>query len=242
MSKKLFTVLAPLVAITAFVVMPAVAQAVPHNYKNNTIIGESEKPETNVISWGTLTLTPEPPVAPTTTCENAAGGVAGNPVGGGAGFGQTNKFASWNCVNAGCPAGKVKIGEAEFEKVFQVLSFTLPWPSELINEVGIRTNSTNVEVTLGCYAKGSHNAAEPGKPGYNEEIALAAPTVCVTTAEHQQKPLNVKGTNATNPSKVSFDANAGTLSCAGGAVSGKTSGTLKLQGYTASEVMTTKDP
>jgi hypothetical protein len=251
MSKKLFTGLAPLVAIAAFVVMPTVAQAAPHFFVNNTLSVEGTK--VPVVSWGKLTLQPEPPVALPTTCENIAGGYVENPSGGGAGIGATLRFATYNCVNAECPTGEVEIAGKKFEKEFEVVSNPnhFPWPSALEeNEPGvIRTNNTNVEVQLACMAHGfSRSAAGEGGTtgaGENEQFVLPTggnPTVtCETDATHKQTPKNEKGSNAgPNQSKVVFDAGAGALNCAGGAFEGKTKESLHVMGYKASELITTK--
>jgi hypothetical protein len=256
MSKKLFTGLAPFLAIAAFVAMPTAAQAAPHFFKGGALAAETEK--IPVVSWGKLTLSPNPAVAAITTCENIAGGFVENPTGGGAGIGQTSRFATYNCTNAECPAGEVEIAPGvKVEKEFEVVSNPnhLPWPSSLEEpEAGvIRTNSTNVEVKLACMAHGfSRNAAGEGNPslgtkgaGESEQFVLPSggpPTVtCVTDATHQQKPKNIKGSNGgPNQSKVEFDAGAGALNCAGGAFEGDTKETLKIMGYKNSELITTK--
>lgn len=256
MSKKLFTGLAPLVAIAAFVVMPAAAQAVPHYFKSNALAAEGEKIPT--VTWGKLTLAPNPPVAANTTCENISGGFVENPTGGGAGIGQTTRFATYNCTNAECPAGEVEIAPGvKVEKEFEVVSNPnhLPWPNVLEEpEAGvIRTNNTNVEVKLACMAHGfSRLAAGEGNAslgakgaGESEQFVLPAggpPTVtCVTDATHKQTPKNIKGTNSgPNQSKAEFDAGAGALNCAGGAFEGDTKETVKVMGYKNSELITTK--
>ena len=57
MSKKLLIGLAPVLATAAFVVMPAVAQALPHYYVDGTKAAEGKLfPD---LSWGTLTLATE---------------------------------------------------------------------------------------------------------------------------------------------------------------------------------------
>jgi len=255
MSKKLLIGLAPFVAIVAFVVMPAVSQAaVPHFYKNGTLASEGEK--IPVVSWGKLTLEPQPVgLAANTTCENLAGGYVENPTGGGAGVGATLRFATYNCTNTECPTGEVEIAGHKFEKEFEVVSNPedLPWPSLLTEEVEgvIRTESKDVNVQLACMAHGftRQEAGEGGSEnktgiGSNEQFVLPAggnPTAtCVTTATNKQEPQNEKGSSASNPSKVVFNAGAGELSCDGGAFTGKTKESLKIQGYKAEEVITTK--
>ena len=144
-----------LLALSALGASPA--HAAPHIFKNGVLATEGEK--IPVVSWGKLTLAPEPPVAAVTTCENVVGGFAENPVGGGAGIGQTTRFATYNCTNLECPAGEVEIAGKKFEKEFEVVSNPnhFPWPSVLEEpEAGlIRTNNTNVEVKLACMAHGS---------------------------------------------------------------------------------------
>ena len=253
MSKKLLTGLAPLVAIAAFVVMPAVAQAEPHFYKNNSLAAASEK--IPVFSWGKLTLEPEPQIAASTTCENIAGGYVENPSGGGAGIGATLRFATYNCTNAECPAGEIEIAGKKFEKEFEVVSVPqkFPWPSVLTEaEAGIiRTESKGVQVELACMAHGLTRAAagEGGSKGAgeNEQFVLPAggpPTVtCITDETHKQEPQNEKGPNSgPNQSKLVFNAGAGALNCAGGAFAGKTKESLHIMGYKASELITTKTP
>ncbi len=256
MSKKLLTGLAPLVAIAAFVAMPAVSQAAEgHFFKNGTLIPAGEK--IPIFSWGKLTLEPVPASkgAPT-TCENLAGGFVENPTGGTAGIGQTTRFATYNCTNAECPAGEVEIAPGlKVEKEFEVVSNPedLPWPSVLTEETEgiIKTESKGVNVQLACMAHGftraeagEGGAGNPTGVGSNEQFVLPAggnPTVtCVTNATNKQEPQNEKGSSPSAPSKVVFNASAGLLSCAGGAFEGKTKESLKLEGYKSEEVITTK--
>jgi hypothetical protein len=156
MSKKLFIRVVPLLAIAAFMLVPAGAQAAPHYYKNNpaSVQYAAGKP-VHVIAWGRLTLKPEPPVAAVTSCENASGGFVENPEGGGAGIGATERFATWDCSNEECPKGEVEIAPGvKVEKEFEVISMpqSFPWPSELLETTPIRSNNTEVEVELACVA------------------------------------------------------------------------------------------
>ncbi len=196
------------------------------------------------FEWGTLTYSPEPVLAPTTTCETVSGGYIENPAGGGGGIGQTTNFSAWNCTNAGCPPGNVTIEGTEYPKEFTVTSEALPWPNLLEDEEGItkiRTESTGVRQSFGCYAHGSHRAAQ-GSPGYSEQIPIAEATIFLTTNEWKQRPLIEPGRNATVTSKLAFDAKAGALLCACGAAIDKIAGKLKLMAYKESELITTRDP
>jgi hypothetical protein len=256
MSKKLFISLAPLLAITALAVVPASSGAAVRYYKNFPPTSEYTPGggHFHVIAWGKLTLSPEPAVAAVTTCENMASGYIENPATLTAnGIGATERFATWNCENKECPAGKVTIGGVEFEKEFEVVSppQSFPWPSEEIEETPtlFRTRTEPVTVELACMAhKLTRAEAGEGKGtgkegGENEQFVLpsgGAPTVtCVTVAgTHEQKPEDVNGSGS-NPAKLVFgggtgNAGAGSLSCAGGAFEGKTKESLKVMGYTNS--------
>ena len=255
MSKKLMMGFAPLLAVTAFVVMPALAQgAEPHFYKPGLVTRLPEGEKVRAIGWGRLTLSPEPPVAAVTTCENAAGGFLENPVGGGAGVGQTLRFATWNCSNLECPTGEVEIAGKKFEKEFEVVSppQSFPWPAVLeesaIPVAGtVRSNNSKVVVELGCVAhkftKSESEGKAPPASGENEQFPLAPFVTCVTDATHLQTPKAENGTNAgPNQSKSVFDEGGGKLSCAGGAFEGKTKESLKVMGYAKSELILTKAP
>src|ERR1700730_6460616 len=154
------------VAILALGALAAAsASAEPHVYKSGVIVPEGEK--IPILTWGTLTLTPEPAEAGApTSCENAAGGFGENPIGGGATVGQTQEFTSWNCTNAACPPGEqVGLGQREFV----VDAEQLPWSIKLIEEAGgIRTEATGVRVSLGCAIHGKYNGTpnEKSAPGF----------------------------------------------------------------------------
>jgi hypothetical protein len=255
-SKKLLAMLAPILAAAALA-MPAVAQAAsPHYYVNGSRLPEGER--VPVLEWGQLSFECEPCASKPVTCENAAGGFAENPAGAftlGAekpGIGQTTRFATWHCVDEECPPGEIEIEGHKYEKEFEVVSPPqfLPWPSELIGPVGhTKLNSTGVIYTLGCYAHTLTKAEkETGKatgPGENEPLALAQPVRCETVGTaHLQDPENVNGSNLGNlQSTLVFHQPAGSgVSCASGAVTGRTSGTLKTMAYEASGLIQVKTP
>jgi len=211
-----------------------------HYYKNGISLASllPEKEKVAVLSWGTLTLTSEPPsTAAVTTCENAAGGFAENPGGinGPAGKGQTSDFASWNCAQAECPTGaevEFPPGSKEFKKlefiVFpggtpsfpKVAKGSLPWPNVLTEPEAkkIRTESKEVTVVLGCVFQKSVEGAAPFGDGDADSPQFAAePTFCLTTPGNKQEPLDENGTQLGGPgtSKVSFDEKSGKLLCKG---------------------------
>jgi hypothetical protein len=250
MSKKLWMGLAPMLAALAMI--PAVAHATPHYYRNGVLIPAGE--QVPVLEWGTLVLSPEPPVGGT-SCNNLGGGYVENPVGGGAGIGATLRFDTYNCANAECPAGLVEVGGKLYEKEFEVVypPQDFPWPSVLLEpEAGVvRTNSTGFVMQLACMAHGfSRLAAGEGNPsegskaaGESEQFVLPSggpPTVtCVTDETHKREPHNEKGTNdGPNQSRLSFDSGAGLVSCAGGAFEGRTQDVLRIMGFKNSELIT----
>jgi hypothetical protein len=246
-SWKLLAILAPVLAATALA-MPAVVQASPHYYINGSSLPEGER--VPVLQWGQLTFEAEASTS-VLTCETVAGGFVENPTGGGPGNGQTTRFATW-CVDKECPPGEVEIEGHNYEKQFEVIAppQDLPWHNELIGPVGhTKLNSTGVIYTLGCYAHGLTKAEnETGKatgPGENEQFPLAQPVRCETVGTtHVQDPENINGSNQGNlQSRLVFNQPAGSgLSCAGGAVTARTTGTLKTMGYEASGLLTVRSP
>jgi hypothetical protein len=237
MSKKLLMGLAPLLAMVAFAVMPAVSQATPHFYKNGSKLAEGVK--VPVIAWGNLELTAEG--VPTTECQNAVGGYVENPKLGGAGVGATESFNAYNCKNAGCNAVgdfesvQARNGNGEHETSTTQGPFgngnQVKWPSVLTEAVTgeIRTDSSNVSVLVGC--------REP-----SGELVTGLDVECFTDATHEQTPLDSNGTGIGNhPSKTTFDEKSGGLNCSG-AFTGKTGKALKVMGYNEQEIIETKNP
>ena len=247
MSKKRLMGFAPMLA--ALAVMPSVAQAAPHYYKNGTLIPEGER--VPILEWGKLTVKPEPQVAANTACENITGGYVENPVGGGAGIGATLRFAAYNCISLECqPQYEVEIGGQKYNTEPELISppQSFPWPSVLEEAAGVVRNNIKGEVwEIACIAhKLSRAAAGEGGPtgaGEDEQFEVPAggpPTyTCVTDETHLQSPKAENGTNlGPNQTKVAFDAGAGGLSCAGGEFSGKVKESLHIMGFKNSELIT----
>jgi hypothetical protein len=126
MNKKLYIGLASLLAIAAFVVMPATSEAAcaapacPHIYKNGSIGSEGKK--VRYITWGTLKLNNT--TLGTVECHTAHEGYLENPVGGVAAKGQVQAFALYECVDETCT--KVLGGSAIRPK-----AENLPWVTEV---------------------------------------------------------------------------------------------------------------
>ncbi len=220
-----------------------VAAAPPHYYKDSFPSGGIENEKTPIISWGTLTFTPEAGHGTPTTCEDAAGGYVENPngpAGSDPGKGQTSTFTAYNCSNStSCPAGDVVLEGESYATEMTVDAETLPWSNELTEpELGkVRPEITGVRLTLQCIAHGSKvSASGPGE--HEPKIAMGTPSVCVTDPAHPEAPVLEKGVNlGPNVSKAVFDAHSGALSCEGGAFTAKTSGSLKIMGYKGNEII-----
>ncbi len=139
MKKKFFVGLVPLLSIAAFAVMPAVAQAVPHWYKQNKLIGSAP---VTVATSGNLTLTSPGSVI---KCKVNDSEEIWNPASGGPGQDLVTAFTLSKCKNktssAACPKGPI-----------EVLSAGLPWPSELIAGTPIRDEIKKVRLVVRCLA------------------------------------------------------------------------------------------
>lgn len=239
MSKKLF--LAPLLAVLAFVVAPAVAQAVPHYYVNGSKLAAGKKEA--VIGWGTITLSVNPPIKPVgnqLVCHNVAGGFIQN----GAleaepGTGATEAFSTYNCTTK----KQCKLEEpAETEIVLPLTAAaphvnSLPWPSHLIEEGEVIRNETEgVQVIVECI-----NEAK--------EVVEATPFISNQIGGSEcegQAPQTKTGTSALHPGFLEFNEGSKFLevplvfgSCE---IKGKTAGEVRTLGYKAQELINTKNP
>jgi hypothetical protein len=131
----------PLAVIVALVAVPAAAQAVPHWYKKNALLGPSH---VTVATNGTLTLSV---FFTTIKCKLADSEEIWNPAGGGAGEDLVTSFTLSGCKikvsSPICPKGPV-----------EVLSAGLGWPSHLVStpppESVIRDEIEKVRLVFKC--------------------------------------------------------------------------------------------
>jgi hypothetical protein len=159
-------------------VVPDAAQALPLNFSNGAKLKESnglfgEAGVKEVVGWGTISW--KPMGAPgSIICHNVIAGDVWNPVGGGAGKGETQASAVFDCETNRCAAGAV----ANF------VPEELPWLSELqLNGLAktntIRSHSEHVKMDLTCDGKSlSHfqGSYQPGAPaGENKGTSPAHP-------------------------------------------------------------------
>jgi hypothetical protein len=242
MRRKILISIAPVLAIAAFVIVPAAAQAlVPHYFANGAKLapveqsnavranGEGNLEEEGVsvaIAWGTIELKGEKGAAAggTIKCHNVASGIAYNPEPAAttAGRGNTENFAVYNCSGNVCKAGEVT----------NVAPESLPWPSELTG------------TTLATFrSKSGVTTAFPTSPVRVLVECNGTPTA---PFEGTNEPLlmtgALKGSSAKAPSETSFDAGSGELNLVsgfGGTVLGssKTIGNLKNLGYENQELI-----
>jgi len=237
MRRKLLVSLAPLVAVVAFVVVPAAAQAVgPHYYTSGTRLEEGKKQP--IISYGHLSLTAEGATIPT-ECENAVGGYIENPVGGGPGKQVTESFTSYNCHNTECeanPGGHIGVIFENENK--PGLRLQINWPAELTEaKLGtIRLQSSNVAVYVHCQFAYTAPTEKPGGgpfTGLEErntaEYNAGTKVTCTTKPPGLQQLKQVSGTSLSKPGESEFDAEVGKLEC--GLFKGVTAGKLAAEAF-----------
>jgi hypothetical protein len=145
MSKKLYAAFLPLLAVAAFAVMPAVAQAQPHWYSNGVRIAQN-KPVT-VTTKGTLDFSG---AGETFTCKVTDKGTVTNPTGGGAGVDSITEFVNKECVvePASCAVGETETLVAS--RGGSPLSATNEWPSTLLAGPPIRDEIREIELKVEC--------------------------------------------------------------------------------------------
>jgi hypothetical protein len=139
MQKKLLAGIAPMLALVAFAVVPAAAQAEPHWYKGKVALGSTPLA---VTTGGNLTLNA---LGATIKCKVNDVEEIWNPSAGGPGVDLMTAFNLSKCkvkvASPGCPKGPIT-----------VLAENLPWPSRLFTEppATIRDEIATVRLNVGC--------------------------------------------------------------------------------------------
>lgn len=139
MRRRLFAAGAPLLAIVALAAVPAAAQAEPHWYKKNVLVGSTP---VTAVTAGALVLKA---LGAEIKCKVLDKEEIWNPASGGAGEDAMLGFALTKCTNkvasAACPKGPIAIN-AE----------ALPWRSLLVTMTGgeIRDEIFGVRLNVGC--------------------------------------------------------------------------------------------
>jgi hypothetical protein len=152
--KKQFAAIVPLLAVVAFMVVPAAAQAVPHWYKKGVLVGSVPVP---VKTAGALTLNA---LGTTVKCKVTDSEEIWNPASGGPGQDLVTAFATSKCkttaVSPVCPKGPA-----------EVIANGLPWPSHLFTTPPpgsvIRDEIEKIRLLFRCI---------PGTPGDEFEGSL----------------------------------------------------------------------
>jgi hypothetical protein len=211
------------------VVVPAAAQATPHWFSNSLLLEEtagkpSEEETKTVIGWGTLKLKGESGsvTGSLITCHNATAGTAYNPVGGTAGKGEVQVFATFDCESTTCGIQHTN-----------VIGEHLPWPQVVTEggttEVPFRVESKEIKVGIFC-----KKGAEP------EERALGFGKGTGTNAPLGPAGTD-KGTGALHPGFQSFDAGSGELEAESPFTGkSKTIGVVHTMGYAEQELLQLK--
>jgi len=225
---KMYLRLAPLLAIAAFVVMPAAAQAAPHHFFAN---GAEIEPTAGcklgypscgkeIIAWGTLTL--ETKTVGTIICENEFGGDAFNPVGGGAGEGSVYAYAVYDCTNEACE-GPLKSKQEIVPEGLNKFGF---WENKLLETGRLKVGNTT-----------------EGSPTQIKFLIACPPNGLGELKVKSKGELTPSLKNGTiigsAPSKIEFGEGSGELEIAN-VKEGKVNGALKAFGYEAGEVIAQK--
>jgi hypothetical protein len=139
MNRKLLAGIAPMLAVVAFAVVPAIAQAEPHWYKNKAPVGSAPM---TVTTAGNLTLNA---LGATIKCKVNDADEIWNPASGGPGIDLMTAFSLTKCKNkvatAACPKGAIAVTAEVF-----------PWPSRLftVAPATIRNEIVKVRLNVGC--------------------------------------------------------------------------------------------
>jgi hypothetical protein len=146
--KKALMGVAPLFAVAAFAVAPAVAQAEPHWYANNLKIAEGEAVPVTVAGVINLNTKEEGKAEYTIKCKVAGKTTVVNPVGGAAG---TNEFSEYTL--SACAVSK-KVSPCPIGSALSATVTTLPWAAKLGPGAGklILDLISNVSVEYKCGA------------------------------------------------------------------------------------------
>jgi hypothetical protein len=221
---------AAVLLVAAFAVMPAVAQAEPHFYKNKVIAPEESggpgAEGTDIISWGTLTL--QTKTVGVITCLNEFAGDAFNPIGGGAGEGKIDGYVAYDCKNELCEstfASKQEIIPEGLEKFGE-------WEAKLTEAVAGKPRLKT----------GNNTLNSPTQIKFLIKCPPAGLGEINTKSKGELSPLVQNGTSiGLSPTKVTFDAESGELEIAN-VKEGKAEGSLKGMGYEGGELLSSKNP
>jgi len=227
--KRKFLSLLPILAIAAIVLIPATAQAEPHFYSNGKVLG----PETGelgtgkqIVSWSKLELKTK--TIGVINCFNEFGGTVYNKEGGEgvAGAAKVLAYNVYNCTNEQCEV----VLKSKLEILPEGLNKFGFWEANEFEEAGV------IRLKVGNKTAGSPTQIK---------FLIACPPNGVgeikTPTRGELTPKLKNGTALSAPSKIEFGAGSGELELAG-VSEGAVGGSLKVMGYEANEIITTKNP
>jgi hypothetical protein len=257
MFKKIFIGLAPLLAIAAFAVMPAAAQAVTqHWYVSGTKATEGE--QIPVVWFGNEINLGQTSGFGEVNCRTIGGGTIENPVGGGAGVGSMNALTFYECKGEQCEKAifeKTGVLGVEFVEAKNIPASinghpernTVPW--RMLLEESTVAGVTSVRLKIGETFIGFKKPSPPGMIRVADscdippEIEGGSPTEFEGELQPEigvAKTGNLNGTSATAPSQAKFNG-ASTNELHSSSVSSATYlGNLKYLGYFHQELITVK--
>jgi len=217
MKKKFLIGLAPLVVVTAFLVIPAASQAVPHVYRNGVKSAEGTKLRT--LTWGVFHLSNA--TTGEVECHAALPGFLENPTGGGQATGQVQAFSPYECVSNTC------IGQGG--KFVEVTTEHLPWTVEL------------TEPSAGVFRQKIGVKGEKGGKG-SAELFYNCEGVTKVHPFGENSPLflnNGLSIGAT-PGEIEFDPGSAEFESEIGGF--KTAAKLKTMGFSSQDLLKVKNP
>jgi len=145
MTRKFLVSLTPLLAVAAFVVLPATAQGVPHLYQNKVIVTEGKR--VRDFGWGNFKFTNGS--RGEIECRNVFAGYLENPAGGGAARGKTEAWDTFECVDPTC-AALGGTGEVIPEKKPWSVETKEPESGAFTVKTGETNGPTSIYFTLKC--------------------------------------------------------------------------------------------
>jgi hypothetical protein len=213
MPKKILISLAPLLAVAAFAVLPAVASAAPHWYSNGTRIPFRNTPKVAVTTHSTPAGLSLVALGHTINCTVKDTGNIWNPANEGAGKDEITGFTNEACVATPpvCEVGSVELVPGK-----------LPWATHLAT--GPRDVIEGIEIKLEC-------------SGTVVDIFTGS----LSTNFHNGTTGTLAGCTAETDSYAEFDAESGHLTDPEGHEATAT-GRDCIWGPAGDEVITVKNP
>lgn len=228
MSKKLYGLLVPVLAVAAFASMPATSQAAFHFYKcehfaaathNRKDIGCTEATATGnfelkrlpftgaflqVVTWGSLTFTINTmPINTVITCKVIDAGNVWNPAGEGSGKDNVEVFVNYECKSTQCATVSLTAEKLPYETELGA------GPVDKIKGVQVKSNCAGAEVI------------------FTGELT----------------PNVVNGTSQQVPTELEFTAGTGVLAGpAGSGLTAKVEGKDRVEGFEDGEGVQVANP